>query len=148
MIKLLFSLILILSFSIISFAQEVESKELPNVVVPNQAMEQVVRRVLIWSFKPRKQSKIIYLAEQGLEKSWLPSIKNIDFKLLSIEDIHQRKISVYFFTKPERAGNEFNIGFGFGNADCESSGDGWVFRISKQRIKLWQNGFFSSSCNS
>lgn len=146
--KFLISLIVIFSFSMISFAQEVETDEPSDVIVPEQAMKQVVQRILVWSFKPQKQSKVIFLAEEGIQKSWLPSIKNIKFSLLSAKEVQQKEKGVYFFTKIDRTGNQFHIGFAFGNPNCEYTGDYWQFYISKQRVKIWQNGLVGSNCNS
>jgi hypothetical protein len=135
--RFLFALILIFSFSLAGFAQTEESDETP-VVIPEQAMEQVVRRILTWYFKPRSKPKIIYLSEQGLKKSWLPQIKDVEFRLLSETEIAEKE-GVYFFTKIEkRPGNKFYIGFAFGDPGCSYAGDSWNFRISKQKVKLWQ----------
>lgn len=136
--RFLFALILISGFSIVGFAQTDESDETP-VIVPEQAMEQVVRRILTWYFKPGINPKIVYLSErQGLKKSWLPQIKGVEFRLLSETEVAEKE-GVYFFTKPEkRAKNKFYIGFAFGTSSCAYSGDSWNFRISKQKVKLWK----------
>jgi hypothetical protein len=145
--KLLLSLILIFSFSIVGISQKVRSQELHAVSVPKQAVEQVVRRVLIWYFKASDNPKVIYLAEQGLRRSWLPSIKNIEFRLLSSEEIQQREKGVYFFTKVEkRSPNTFEIVFAFGDPDCDHAGDRWHFLISKQRLRLWRKGEVFMGC--
>ncbi len=146
--RLLFALVLISGFSIIGFAQTIESEEPPDLVVPEQAMEQVVRRVLVWSFKPRNKPTVIYLAEKGIKQSWLPTIKNIEFRLLSIEEIHQKDLKVHFFTKPDLLGNTYDIGFAFGDPTCEYLGVYWHFRISKQKVRLWQNGGVGGGCSS
>jgi len=61
-LSFLFVALLIFSFSIIGFGQTEESNEKTPVIVSEQSMKQIVRRILIWSFKPRKQPKVIYLA--------------------------------------------------------------------------------------
>jgi hypothetical protein len=136
--RFLLALILISGFSIVGFAQTEEPDETP-VSVPEQVMEQVVRRILIWSFKPRNKPKIIYLSEQqGLKKSWLPQIKGVEFRLLSETEAAGRE-DIYFFTKLEkRPKNTFHIGFAFGDPSCDYNGDSWNFRISKQKVRLWQ----------
>ncbi len=139
--------ILISSFSIVGFGQKEESKEKP-VSIPEQAMKQVIRRVLIWSFKPRNKPTVIYLGEQGIKRSWLPTIKNIEFQLLSIEEIQQKKLKIYFFTNPAFSEYEYNLGFAFGSPICESSGENWCFRISKQEVKLRLCGVVGGDCNS
>lgn len=145
-LKFFFSLMLIFSFSAISFGQTVEESDAPPVVVPEQAMEQVVRRILVWSFKPRKQKKIIYLAAQGIQKSWLPTIKNIEFRLLSDEEVRQRKEGVYFFTKPECSENEYSIVLAFGDPNCNYLGNSWYFRITNQRVRLRRPGNAAGGC--
>jgi hypothetical protein len=147
-LKLLFSLILISCCSMSSLPQTRESDEPLDVVVSEQVMAQVVRRVLVWSFKSSSRPKVINLAERGLQKSWLPVIRNIEFRLLSAEDIQQTEQGIYFFTETERSGNKYQIGFAFGNPDCDFRGDRWHFRISNQRIRLWQDGGIGGDCSS
>ncbi len=132
--KLFFSLILMLSVSIVGIGQTVKSDKPSAKAIAEPAMKLFVQRVLVWYFKPRNHKKIIYLAEEGIQKSWLPSIRNIEFRLLSAKDIHQSNKKVYFFNKPVSLGNEYDAGFGFGIPECKSSGDNWRFRISKQGI--------------
>lgn len=114
--RFLFASILIYGFSVAGFAQTEVSEE-KLIVIPDQAMEQVVRRILTWYFKPRNQKRVIYLAEKGLQKSWLPEIKGIEFQLLSAEDIEEKE-GVYFFTKLELSESKYQIGFAFGEPDC------------------------------
>jgi hypothetical protein len=65
--RFLFALILISAFSFSGFGQTEEFEE-RTVVVPEKAMAQVVRRVLIYSFKPRNKPTVINLAEQGIKR--------------------------------------------------------------------------------
>ena len=58
--RLVFTFALTFGFSIIAFGQTQEFEETPDIIVPEQAMEQIVRRVLVWSFKPRSKPTIIY----------------------------------------------------------------------------------------
>lgn len=147
-LKLIFSLMVILSFLTIGSSQTLKSNETSDVIVPEQTMEQVVRRVLVWSFKPRNKPTVVYLAEQGIKQSWLPTIKNIEFRLLSIGEIQQKDLKVYFFTEPDLSVIIYNIGFAFGDPTCEYQGENWHFRISKQKIRLWQNGGVGGVCGS
>jgi hypothetical protein len=146
-IRLLFALVLVSNLSIIGFGQTEESEEPPDVIVPEQAMEQVVRRVLVWSFKPRNKPTVIYLAEQGIKQSWLPTIKNTEFRLLSIEEIQQKNLKVHFFTKPDLSKNTYGIGFVFGDPTCEFLGENWCFRISKQKVRLRLCGGVGGGCS-
>ncbi len=144
--SVLFASILICSFSIVGFSQTVEANEMA-VVVPDHAMEQVVRRVLVWSFKPRNKPTFIYLADQRIKQSWLPAVKNIEFRLLSSDEIEQKNLKVYFFTKPELLGETYNIGFAFGSPNCDYRGAFWHFRISRQKVRLDQNGSVGGGCS-
>jgi hypothetical protein len=146
--RFLFALILISGFSFVSFSQTENSEE-KSVVVPELAMEQVVRRILVYNFKPRKKKKIVYLAEKGLQKSWLPKIEGVEFRLLSEDEVSERE-SVYFFTKLEkRSPSKYHIGFAFGDPSCSYEGDSWYFRISKERVRLWKpNEGFGAGCGS
>lgn len=147
-LSLLFALIIISYFSTTAFAQAIESDEPSDIVVSEHIMEQVVRRVLVWSFKSRNKPTVIYLAEQRIKESWLPKIKNIEFRLLSNEEIQEKSLKVHFFTKLERLENSYDIGFAFGDPSCEFLGMYWHFRISKQKVRLWQNGGVGGFCNS
>jgi hypothetical protein len=132
-------LILLFSSSMSILGQTQESDRLNSTAIPDQAMEQIVRRVLAWYFKPRTRQKVIFLDGPGLQKSWFPSIENIEFRFVADEDRQQVVNGVYFFTEPERYGNRYQIGFAFGSPGCEYLGDLWHFRISKQRIRLWRD---------
>ena len=144
--RFLFALILISTFSLLGFAQTEESEE-PPVVIPDRAMEQVVRRILVWHFKPRNQKKVIYLAEKGIQKSWLPKIKGIEFRLLSETEVEEKE-RVHFFTALEkRSPRKYYIGFAFGDPTCDYIGDTWYFRLSKEKVRLWKpNKGFGGGC--
>ena len=146
-LKFLFVLILLFSFSLVIFGQIEEFNESAPVVVPDQSMEQVVRRILVWNFKPRKQNKIIYLVGKGLQKSWLPEIEGIEFRLLSESEVAE-KDGVHFFTEIEkRSPSKYRIGLAFGKPSCYFEGANWYFRISKQKVKLWKpNEGFGGGC--
>ncbi len=147
-LRFLSVLILLFSFSLLAVGQTEESDESVPVIVPDQAMEQVVRRILVWNFKLRKQKKIVYLAEKGLQKSWLPKIEGIEFRLLSESEVAE-KDSIYFFTKLEkRSPSKYHIGFAFGDPTCDYIGKSWYFRISKEKVRLWKpNEGFGAGCS-
>lgn len=138
--RLLFFLILISNFSVISFGQSFPLQE-KEVALPEQAMEQVVKRILTWTFKPRTKPTTVYLAEQRIKQAWLPTIKNIDFRLLSADEIEQKNLEVYFFTNPYLSEKAFNIILMFGTASCDNVEYSypWRFRILKQKVKLWSS---------
>lgn len=99
--ELVFLFILISFFGIFSIGQTSKTDEQLEVIVPEQAMKQVVSRVLTWYFKPRNKPTIIFIAERGIQKEWLPEIKNIEFRLLSDETINESGKEILFFTEPK-----------------------------------------------
>lgn len=140
-LKALFLFLLIFGFSLNGFGQSDETEE---IVVPEQAMEQVVRRILIWQFKPRKKPTTIYLAAEGIKQAWLPEIKNINFELLSDEEVEQAK-DHYAFIILGKSENVFSVCFMSGNSGSGYEGYHWEFRILRQRVRLWQSGLCGSS---
>lgn len=142
-LKLLFALMLMFSFATIGFGQTI----IVPAKVPEQEMEQVVRRILIWSFKPRNQPTEIYLSEKGIKQTWLPKIKNIEFRLLSDKEFEQRNEGAYLFTDAYFSEDKYQIGFLFGKK-CEADGKGWYFRLTDQKVKLWQSGEYGVRCDS
>jgi hypothetical protein len=124
----------------ISFAQAVGPASFSDIAAPNQAMERAVPRILGWYFRPSRRPKVIYLAGDDIRTSWLPHVKNIEFRLLSSEEVRQRDEEVYFFTAAESTGGSFRIGFAYGTPGCVHVGDTWQLRISKKRIRLWRDG--------
>ncbi|HEY0430112.1 MAG TPA: hypothetical protein VGC76_20180 [Pyrinomonadaceae bacterium] len=140
-LKFLFLISLIFCFSTQNFGQT------SDINVPDKAMEQVVRRILTWYFKPRSEPKKICLSSRGIKKAWLPEIKNIDFQLIPDEELGQSG-NVFFFTAPTLENGRYEIGFGYGEPDCSASGDTWYFRLSKQKTRLWKpvGAGFGSGC--
>jgi hypothetical protein len=147
--KSLLIIILALSFSIATFAQSEDSSDETEIKLPDEIMQQVVKRILVYSFKPRKKATTIYLAEEGIKENWLPKIKNINFKLLSKEEIEKKDVYfIKFFGKEKK---NYAIGFAFGNPYCSYEGKSrWSFRIVNERVKLWkENGVgFGGGCGS
>ncbi len=141
---------IILGVSSIVRSQENQGEENYINPVPENVMREVVRRILIYKFKPLNRKKIIYLAQEEINQSWLPEIKNVEFQLLSKEEISQQEKEVYFFRKPEPAeNNNYEIGFAFGSPNCEYLGDNWRFRISgNNKVKLWLAGGVGGGCGS
>jgi hypothetical protein len=78
-LKYLFLIAFTLVASTAAQDQAGEVSDEPPLIVPVYGIEQVVPRILIWSFKPRNKPRIIYLSEKGIDPAWLPRIKNIDF---------------------------------------------------------------------
>jgi hypothetical protein len=108
--------------------------------VPEYASAQVVRRILTWYFKPRTKPKTIYLAAKGIKKEWLPEIKNIEFQMLTDEEVKQNG-QVYFFREPEFSNGKYKIDFGYGDPNCNNQGDTWFFRLSNERVRLWKGNY-------
>ena len=141
--------LIVLGFSVIVFGQENESHESSTVFIQENAMSEVVRRILVYNFKPRTRKTIISLAQDGINKNWLPQIENIEFSLVSNKEIAKRTSGIYFFTKPALSKSTYEIGFAFGDPNCEYEGAIWKFRISKNRVRLWlPNMGFGGGCSS
>ncbi len=134
--KFLSFLIIIFSFSSLINAQE--SEESSVVSVPESAMQEIVRRILIYNFKSRIQEKTIYLRQKGIKQDWLPKIENVEFQLLTEEEIEDKGVEVYFFTEPEKSNATYEIGFAYGDPSCHYLGkNSWKFRISNSKVRLW-----------
>lgn len=141
-------LALFLAFPV--FAQD----EAEDVTLPDAVMEQLVRRIVTWYFKPSSRPKIIYLSERNIKKEWLPTITNIKFVLLpesSAEETEGTYIfsgNIYFFDRVGKEGRRFSITFGIGDPTCNSYGDVWYFRVIRNRVRLSTNtGQFGSNCS-
>jgi hypothetical protein len=106
-----------------------------DVIVPEKTMKQVIRNLLILYIKPSKQKKVVYLAQNGLQKSWLPEIKGIEFRLLSGYE-EEKRFSHYRFYLPE---GEYEIAFGYGDWGSGFEGDVWSFRLLRQNVQLKKN---------
>jgi hypothetical protein len=146
-VKLLLLSILILTFSSIALGQPDYEEVSESVVkVPEFAMEQIVRRVLVLSLKPGAIPKVVYLSNRLVKRSWLPYIKNINFKLVTDQEARKSE-GVYFFTQPRLEQGVREIGFGYGHPDCEGTVETWRFRIYGQKVKLWRNGSFDMICS-
>lgn len=137
----------ILGFSAIAISQDAENQESNFNQVPEKVMREVVRRVLIYKFRPPKRQKVVYLAKEGIDQSWLPIIPNVEFGLLSDEEIQDKDGGVYFFSKPEFSKGIYNINFAFGDPDCEYVGESWSFRNSKNSVRLWLGGGIGGGCS-
>lgn len=138
--KSLLIMILALSFSITIFAQDDE----PEIKLPDKIMQQVIKRILVYSFKPRKKQTTIYLAdylaEKQIQESWLPKIKNINFKLLSDEEAEKKKRKIYLIKFFGKEKNTYSIGFAIGDSSCSYEGKSrWSFRLVRERVILWRD---------
>ncbi len=146
-----FSLLIFISIVIGLFvvvkAQESENSE-PQISIPENIKQELVGRILVFKFKPAKKQKVINLAKDDINPSWLPEIPNIKFNLLSDEEIEDVSDGIYFFTKTEEKGKDFSIGFAFGDPDCDYLGDEWNFRIVDNKLRLWriEGRGFSGGC--
>ena len=146
-IKLLSFATIILSLSILVNGQEIENTETSEISLPENVMREVVQRILVYKFKPVKRKKIVYLSQKGIEPTWLPKIKNIEFSLLSNEEIDNRDSGIYFFSAPESKNKTYEIYFAFGNPTCEFIGDSWRFRIINNKVKLWYESEIGGGCS-
>lgn len=147
--KLLLFFIIIFSLSITVFGQNNGDEKSSVVSVPENVMQEVVRRILIYQFKPLTKKKVIFIAKKEIKREWLPKIQNVEFHLLTDEEVEDSGNDVYFFTEPELSKRTYEIGFAYDDPNCEYIGDTWRFRISKNRIRLWlTNGGIGGGCGS
>lgn len=135
-----------LSFSIIVRGQELKDNEHYQTLISSNIKQEIVRRILIFNFKPSKRQKTVYLAKGDIDSSWLPKIPNIEFRLLSDEEVEDAETSIYFFTEPELRKKNYSISLGFGDPECSYTGDDWNFRITKNKLKLWYVGEIGGGC--
>lgn len=145
--SLLFILLLSLGFAAIVQGQEPKDKEPSQTSISSNVKQEVVNRILIFKFKPSSRQKVIYLAKGDIDSSLLPKIPNIEFRLLSDEEIEDRETGVYFFTEPELIKKSYSISFAFGDPHCGYTGGGWSFRITQNRLRLWYVGEVGGGCS-
>jgi len=108
----------------------------PKATVPEEVMEQVVKRIVTWYFKAPKNPKTIYFAAD-IKKEWLPKIDNIDFVVLEKPARSRYNRKVYFFRDIEKRRKGIRISFGYGDdLNCGSTGDYWTCRLEGSRVKL------------
>ena len=129
---LLFLSAIILLFS----ANPIKAQDEETPVIPDVAMQQVVKRVVEWYFKPANRPRTIYVYSRGIKSKWLPKIKNIEFAV--VDDDSMKEHDVYFFQQLRRKGKGFTIEFGYGDPNCSAMGDYWGFRIESAEVRLWQ----------
>gem|GEM_PF-2781995 len=131
-------LILAFALSSITAAGQVSSDE-ENVALPDPVMQQVVSRILRWQFKPADRPRSVPVSERGIKREWLPSIRNISFRLASDNDALKAKKGVFLFEGLQRVGRHYSINVGWGDLECSGSGDVWKFRVEKDdNVRLWR----------
>lgn len=125
-----------------------EDEEDAEVVLPAPVMEQVVKRMVRWYFKPPKKPKTIYFSAENIRKEWLPKIKNIEFVLLEKPERYPYERKVYRFEEVDVSGRGFRIPFSYGDGGCHtlkeaSAGDTWSFRVRGSTVyalkPVWMN---------
>ena len=141
--KLILLSFVVLCFSYVAKAQEPKTEKL---LIPEEFKEEIVRRILVFKFKPAKRPRIINLAKNDINPLSLPKIANIEFRLLSDEEVEDSKSDIYFFNDPTLENKTYNVGFAFGDPKCNYSGDAWNFRITNNQLRLWYAGRFGGGC--
>lgn len=145
--KLLLFLFIISSISVNILGHDTDDEKSSVVFVPENVMQEVVSRILIYQFKPRTQEKIIFISEKGIKQAWLPTIQNVEFQLLTDEEIEDSGKDVYFFTEIKISKRTYEIGLAYGDPDCDYIGNTWNFRFSKSKVRLWRlDGEFGGGC--
>lgn len=109
------------------------------ITLPDPVMEQVVSRILKWNFKPASRQKSVLVAERGIKREWLPAITNINFQLASDNDVLKAKNGAFLFEGVQRAGRRYSINVGWGDFECQGSGDVWKFTVGEDgKVRLWR----------
>jgi hypothetical protein len=118
------------------FAQESADE---NLALPDSVMKQVVSRILKWNFRPAARSKSVLVAERGIKREWLPAIPNVNFQLASENDALKAKNGAFLFEGLQRSGPSYSINVGWGDFECQGSGDVWKFMVGKDdKVRLWR----------
>jgi hypothetical protein len=149
-LKFQFFLVLFLLSSMAGLGQTPRTDTFYAVDLKEQDIEQVVKRILTYYFKPSGKPKVIYLAQEDIQKSWLPSIKNIEFQLLNADEIEQKKINVYLFSEIwQNTPSLYQVVFAYGDPRCKHLGDLWNFRVTKRKVSVWrkQDGQVEGWCS-
>ena len=130
-------------------AQEEAEPEPEPVSLPDYVMKQVVERIVIEHFSSTRRKGEMYLSETNIKREWVPKIKKIEFVFVTDADGRE----VHYFREPQRVGSEYRLDFGWGDPDCNSTGDTWQFRIVdgvvrdiRQTAGGWGTGCIVSSC--
>ncbi|HMM78647.1 MAG TPA: hypothetical protein PKC65_01370 [Pyrinomonadaceae bacterium] len=148
--------VMVLALTTLAVGQDNDNETSKFAEVPEVVLRDVIRRVLIFQFKPVATKKTVMLANQiymrqprsstfavTIDPSWLPKIRNVEFQLLNAPQDED----VFFFKEWEGAmPNTFLILFGHGNPECTYSGNLWVFRVGKYKSKLWLSGGAGAGC--
>lgn len=132
--------------SLTGLAQEPADESL---TLPDSVMEQVVSRILIWNFRPASQPRSILVSERGIKREWLPTIQNINFHLASDNDALKAKKGAFLFEDIKRVGRHYSINVGWGDFECQGSGDVWEFVVGKDdKVRLWRvkDSFWGRGC--
>jgi len=148
--------VMVLALTTLTVGQDNDNGASKFTEVPEVVLRDVVRRVLIFQFKPAAKKKTVMLANQvymrqprsstfavTIDPSWLPKIRNVEFQLLNAPQDED----VFFFKEWEGAKpNTFQILFGYGNPECKYSGNLWAFRAGKYKSTLWLSGGAGAGC--
>lgn len=115
--------------------------------VPDHVMKAVVQRMVSWYFKPSDMPRKVYFSDQLIRREWLPNIKNIEFVVLTPEEISKRGVKVNFFASVEVREGIFKVKYGVGDG-CSASGGVWYFWVWSDRLRLWksENEGWGSGC--
>ena len=148
--------VMVLALTTLAVGQDNDNETSKFAEVPEVVLRDVIRRVLIFQFKPVPKKKTVMLANKiymrqprsstfavTIDSSWLPKIRKVEFQLLNAPQDED----VFFFKEWEGAEpNTFQILFGHGNPECTYSGSLWAFRVGKDRSKLCLSGGAGAGC--
>jgi hypothetical protein len=135
-------LIVLLGATFTLFAQDEDVAP----TISEATFREVVQRILVYKFRPRKVERVVLLGGKEIKESWLPKINGVKFRLLTEGEVEDLGRDVFFFTQPTLEKGTYEIALGFGNPHCDYVGDGWSFRVTKTRTRLWPVGSVGGGC--
>jgi len=116
------------------------SQEPEKVVLPDPIMQEVVSRIVRWYYKPAKRPRTVQVWASTVKPDWMPSIHNLTFELVR-DYAEVRNLNKVFFVKDiEQVNGFYEIEIGWGDKECEATGDYWRFRPSNDGVRLWMFG--------
>ncbi|HUR98169.1 MAG TPA: hypothetical protein VMZ26_08920 [Pyrinomonadaceae bacterium] len=133
------SALLILAAACGAVAQESLDKD-KTVVLPDSVMRQVVGRIARWHFKPGRAPRTVPVAETSIKREWLPTIPNVTFQFVSENDAVNYEKGVFFVQPVKLDGRAYSVNAGWGDFQCEASGQTWKFTTNDNRVRLWPTG--------
>ena len=113
----------ILPVLLLLFASPLVAQDEGQVVtLPDHIMERVVRQVVVSHFRSHRGDRIVYFSNQNIKAEWIPKMRSVEFV---VDKDHEG--DVHFFNEVMRVEGGYEIQFGWGDPNCDATGD--IFRI-------------------